>query len=259
MRPVASHAVLEPDPTIPLTIVYEDAAIVVIDKAAGLVVHPAPGNETGTLVHALLARFPELQDPTGEHRPGIIHRLDKDTSGLIVVGKTVEAVADVQKQMQRGEVQKRYRLLVGGVIQEDRGTIDAPIGRDRFHRQKMAVRPGGRPAITDFVVLERFSRYTYVDAGLPSGRTHQLRVHFSSIGHPVAADRTYGSGRAPGGLTRQFVHSAELMLTSPATHRQEHFHAPLPADLERALAALRSAERPIDVERSSASGTEKAS
>jgi 23S rRNA pseudouridine1911/1915/1917 synthase len=133
---------------------------------------------------------------------------------------------------------------VGGLLQEERGTIDGPIGRDRIHRQKMAVRPEGRPALTEFIVLERFTRYTYVDAGLPSGRTHQLRVHFSSIGHPVAGDRVYGSGRAPGGLTRQFVHSADLTLTSPATGKREQFHSPLPADLEKALAALRSAERP---------------
>src|SRR4051794_2113536 len=118
VRPVASHAVLEPDPSIVLDVVYEDALIVVINKPAGLVVHPAPGNETGTLVHALLARFPELQDPAGEERPGIVHRLDKDTSGLMVVGKTVDAVAELQRQMQRSEIKKRYRLLVAGVLQE---------------------------------------------------------------------------------------------------------------------------------------------
>jgi 23S rRNA pseudouridine1911/1915/1917 synthase len=244
VRSVASHEVLEPDASILLTVVYEDAAMVVIDKPAGLVVHPAPGHETGTLVHALLARFPEMQDPTGEKRPGIVHRIDKDTSGLLVVGKTVEAVAALQAQMQRGETTKRYRLLVGGVLQEERGEIDAPIGRDRIHRQKMAVRPDGRPSLTDFRVLERFNRYTYVDAGLPSGRTHQLRVHFSSIGHPVAGDHVYGSGRAPGDLRRQFVHSAELTLTSPATRKKETFHSPLPADLEKALSSLRNAERP---------------
>ncbi len=243
---VASHALLEPDPTIPLDVVYEDAAMVVVDKRAGLVVHPAPGHETGTLVHALLARFPELRDPTGEKRPGIVHRLDKDTSGLMVVGKTVDAVAALQWQMQRGEIAKRYRLLVAGVIHEDRGTIEAPIGRDRFNRQRMAVRPDGRPARTEFIVLERFDRFTFVDAGLPSGRTHQLRVHFASIGHPVAGDRVYGSGRAPGGLTRQFVHSAELTLTSPATDERLRFTAPLPADLERALAALRRPRSVID-------------
>ncbi len=243
VHPVADVPLLEPDPSIHLDVVYEDDAIVVIDKPAGLVVHPAPGHETGTLVHALLARFPALRDPTGEMRPGIVHRLDKDTSGLMVVGKTAPVVAELQRQMREGGVQKRYRLLVAGVIQENRGTIEAPIGRDRMHRQRMSVRPDGRASLTEFWVLERFARYTFVDAALPSGRTHQLRVHFSSIGHPVAADRTYGSGRAPGGLMRQFVHSAQLSLTSPATGRTEQFSAPLPADLERALSALRGAER----------------
>src|SRR5262249_15180025 len=142
---------------------------------------------------------------------------------------------------------------------EERGEIEGPIGRDPYNRQKMAVRPDGRPALTDFTVIERFSRYTYVDAGLPSGRTHQLRVHFSSIGHPVAADRTYGSGRAPGGLNRQFVHSAELALTSPATRRREAFTAELPTDLQRALAALRAAERPSEADSPASPASEKAS
>ncbi len=239
IRPVASHALLEPDPTIELRILYEDAAIVVLDKAAGLVVHPAPGHESGTLVHALLARFPELRDPTGQMRPGIVHRLDMDTSGVMVVGKTPEAVAALQRQMQHGGVRKRYRLLVLGTIEEDEGIIDVPIGRDRLHRQRMAAQADGRPARTEFRVLERLSGYTYVDAGLPSGRTHQLRVHFAYIGHPVAGDRTYGRGRAPSGLERQFVHSHELTLTSPATGLERTFVAELPPDLERPLEGLR--------------------
>ena len=239
VRAVLTHAFLEPDPSISLDVLYEDAAIVVVDKPAGLVVHPAPGNETGTLVHGLLARFPELCDPTGQMRPGIIHRLDKETSGVMVVGKTPEAVAAVQRQMQAGEVSKRYRLLVLGTIEEDEGIIDAPIGRDRFNRQRMAARADGRPARTEFRVLERLPGYTYVEAGLPSGRTHQLRVHFAFIGHPVAGDRRYGRGRGPLGLKRQFVHSRELTLTSPATQQERTFVAELPADLARVLAALR--------------------
>ncbi|MEA2640194.1 MAG: rRNA synthase [Chloroflexota bacterium] len=239
IRPVAAHALLEPDPTITLDVLHEDAAIVVLDKPAGLVVHPAPGHESGTLVHALLARFPELQDPTGQKRPGIVHRLDKDTSGVMVVGKTPEAVAFLQRQMQQGKIHKRYRLLVVGTIQEDEGIIEAPIGRDRVNRQKMAVRADGRTARTEFRVLERLPGFTYVDAGLPSGRTHQLRVHFGYIGHPVAGDRTYGRGRAPGRLERQFVHSHELTLTSPVGKTERTFVAELPPDLEAALAALR--------------------
>jgi 23S rRNA pseudouridine1911/1915/1917 synthase len=202
-------------------------------------VHPAPGHESGTLVHALLARFPELQDPTGQKRPGIVHRLDKDTSGVMVVGKTPEAVAFLQRQMQQGKIHKRYRLLVVGTIQEDEGIIEAPIGRDRVNRQKMAVRADGRTARTEFRVLERLPGFTYVDAGLPSGRTHQLRVHFGYIGHPVAGDRTYGRGRAPGRLERQFVHSHELTLTSPVGKTERTFVAELPPDLVAALAALR--------------------
>jgi 23S rRNA pseudouridine1911/1915/1917 synthase len=239
VRPVASHALLEPDPSVELAVVFEDGAMVVINKAAGLVVHPAPGHATGTLVHGLLARFPELHDPTGAMRPGIVHRLDKETSGLMMVGKTVEAVAALQREMQLGRVEKRYRLLVAGAIQEQEGVIDAPIARDRFQRQKMAVRGDGRSARTEFRVLELLPGYTYVEALLSSGRTHQLRVHFAYIGHPVAGDRTYGSGRPPGGLARQFVHSRELTVTSPATGQRHTFVAEVPEDLEASLAALR--------------------
>jgi 23S rRNA pseudouridine1911/1915/1917 synthase len=226
-------------------VVYADSAMVVVDKPAGLVVHPAPGHQTGTLVHGLLARFPELRDPTGEMRPGIVHRLDKDTSGLLVVGRTVEAVAALQREMQAGLVRKRYRLLVLGTIQEREGIIDVPIGRDRLNRQKMAARADGRPSRTEFQVLERLGTYTYLDAGLPSGRTHQLRVHFAYIGHPVAGDRTYGNGRGPAGLTRQFVHSYELTLRSPADGQERTFRSQLPADLACALAALRPSTQAV--------------
>src|SRR4051794_24823398 len=254
IRPVASHALLEPDSSIELKVLYEDQAMVVLDKPTGLVVHPAPGHETGTLVHALLARFPELRDPTGQMRPGIVHRLDMDTSGVMVVGKTPEAVAALQQQMQNGKIKKRYRVLVIGTIQEEHGLIDAPIGRDRDHRQRMTVRGDGRPALTEFTVLERLPGYTYVDAGLPSGRTHQLRVHFTHIGYPIAGDRTYGRGRAPAGLTRQFVHSRELTLTSPATGNEQTFVAELPTDLAEPLEALREllrAARTVAEERAS--------
>jgi 23S rRNA pseudouridine1911/1915/1917 synthase len=243
IRPVATFSSLEPDPSIELDVLYEDAAMVVLNKQAGLVVHPAPGHESGTLVHALLGRFPELRDPTGQQRPGIVHRLDMDTSGVMVVGKTPEAVTALQRQMQNGRIKKRYRLLVAGTIQEDEGQIDAPIGRDRQHRQKMAVRADGRSALTDFKVLERFPGYTYVEAGLPSGRTHQLRVHFAYIGHPVAGDRTYGRGRAPAGLKRQFVHSRELVLTSPTGGPERTFVAELPPDLQSVLDELPTSTR----------------
>jgi 23S rRNA pseudouridine1911/1915/1917 synthase len=156
------------------------------------------------------------------------------------VGMPPVAVAALHWQWQHGGLSMRYGLLVQGTLIEDAGIIDAPIGRDRIHRQRMAVRADGRAAKTDFRVLERFARYTYVDAGLPSGRTHQLRVHFGYIDHPVVADSTYGRGRAPAGLGRQFVHSHELTLTSPATQKEQTFVADLPPDLEATLDHLRA-------------------
>ena len=240
-----ARPVLDPDPTVAFDVVYVDEAMVVVDKPSGLVVHPAPGHAAGTLVHGLLARFPELRDPTGQMRPGIVHRLDKDTSGLLVVGRTVDAVAALQREMQAGRVTKKYRLLVLGQIQEDHGIIDVPIARDRVNRQKMAARADGRASRSEFRVIERFDTYTYLEAGLPSGRTHQLRVHFSYIGHPVAGDRTYGNGRAPAELDRQFVHSHELTLRSPADGIERTFRSELPADLAGALASLQPNKMPV--------------
>ena len=248
IRPVATFSMLTPDPSIILEVVYEDSSIVIINKPAGLVVHPAPGHQTGTLVHALLARFPELQDPTGSQRPGIIHRLDKDTSGLMVVGKTVEAITVVQEAMQKSEVVKRYRLLLLGNIEEDQAVIDVPIGRDPANRQRMAAHANGRTAKTEFTVLDRLDGYTYVEATLSSGRTHQLRVHFAYIHHPVAGDRTYGSGRGPAGLNRQFVHSCELILVSPATKEHLRLTSVLPDDLDIVLQNLRNEERPAETD-----------
>jgi 23S rRNA pseudouridine1911/1915/1917 synthase len=240
IHPVATFALLEPDPSIQLDVLYEDPSMIVINKPAGLVVHPAPGHEQGTLVHALLARFPELRDPTGAMRPGIVHRLDKETSGVMVAGKTIDAVAALQREMQSGRSRKIYHLLVLGTIQEDAGTIEIPIGRDRVFRQRMAARVDGRPACTAFRVLERFPGYTYLEAVLETGRTHQLRVHFAYIGHPVAGDRTYGHGRPPPGLSRQFVHSRELTIRSPATHKTQTFTAELPSDLQTTIDGLRA-------------------
>lgn len=232
VRPVAAFAFLEPDPSIELDILYEDEAILIINKPAGLVVHPAPGHEQGTLVHGLIARYPELHDPSGEKRPGIIHRLDKDTSGVMVVGKTLAAIASVQRAMQRGEVTKRYLLLVHGNAPDEHAFIEVPVGRDPQHRQRMAAHAEGKFARTEFVVRERFGDYTLVEATLGTGRTHQLRVHFEYIRHPVAGDRAYGSRRELEGLARQFVHAHELILTSPATAEQVHAVAPLPEDLQ---------------------------
>src|SRR5919204_4789911 len=220
---------------VPFQLVYTDAAMIVVDKPAGVVVHPAPGNEQGTLVNGLLARFPELRDESGDLRPGFVNRLDKDTSGLMVVGRTLAATADLQRQMQSRSTEKRYLLLVRGTIGEDEGLIDRPIGRDPRNRQRMAVRPEGRAAQTHFWVRERFGDWTLVEALLLTGRTHQLRVHFASIGHPVAGDTTYSRGAAPAGLTRQFVHSHVLRLRSPQDKREHTFSAGLPPDLLASL------------------------
>jgi 23S rRNA pseudouridine1911/1915/1917 synthase len=228
-----------PEEDVPFTVVFEDPAMIVLDKPPGVVVHPAPGNERGTLVNGLLARYPELRDEQGELRPGIVHRLDKDTSGLIVVGRTVSATADLQRQMQSRSTEKRYLLLVRGNIGEDEGVIDRPIARDPRNRQRMAVRAEGRGAQTHFWVRERFGDWTLVEALLLTGRTHQLRVHFASIGHPVAGDATYGRGASVAGLTRQFVHSHVLRLRSPHDGRGHTFTAELPADLTNVLTRLR--------------------
>jgi 23S rRNA pseudouridine1911/1915/1917 synthase len=237
--PTPAHVELRSAADLPLNILYEDRAMVVLDKEPGMVVHPAPGHEEGTLVNALLTRFPNLADPTGHFRPGIVHRLDKDTSGLLVIGKTAEAVAALQSQMKDRTVSKRYTLLVHGTIAEEEGLIDAPIGRDLSNRQKMSVRADGRPSQTGFRVLERFPDHTLVDADLLTGRTHQLRVHFAFIDHPVAGDSVYGRRKFPPGLTRQFVHARELKIRSPQDGRPRRFEAPLPPDLTRVLDQLR--------------------
>ena len=224
---------------VPFAVVFEDPAMIVLDKPPGVVVHPAPGNQGGTLVNGLLARYPELRDEQGDLRPGIVHRLDKDTSGLMVVGRTLSATADLQRQMQSRSTEKRYLLLVRGNFGEDEALIDRPIARDPRNRQRMAVRVEGRAAQTHFWVRERFGDWTLVEAQLLTGRTHQLRVHFASIGHPVAGDSTYSRGTTVAGLSRQFVHSYVLRLRSPHDQRELSFTASLPADLEAVLERLR--------------------
>jgi 23S rRNA pseudouridine1911/1915/1917 synthase len=233
------HLDLPPEAEVPFEVVYVDDALIVVDKPAGVVVHPAPGNESGTLVNGLLARFPELRDATGDLRPGIVHRLDKDTSGLLVVGRTLAATADLQRQMASRTTEKRYQLLVRGNLSEEEGLIDAPIARDLRNRQRMAVRAGGRGSQTRFWTRERFGDYTLVEALLLTGRTHQLRVHFTSIGHPVAGDPTYGPRRSVPGLHRQFLHAALLRLRSPADGQEHVFTSDLPPDLQEALERLR--------------------
>ncbi len=240
---VAHDPALPPEDEVPFVVVYEDPAMIVVDKPAGVVVHPAPGNERGTLVNGLLARYPALRGEEDDLRPGIVHRLDKDTSGLMVIGRTLSAVADLQRQMASRSTEKRYFLLVRGVIDEDEGLVDRPIGRDPRNRQRMSVRAEGRAAQTHFWVRERFPGWTFVEAHLLTGRTHQLRVHFASIGHPVAGDQTYGRGAAFPGLRRQFLHSHLLRLRSPHDHAEHTFRSELPPDLAATLDRLRQAAR----------------
>ena len=222
---------------IPLDIVYEDEDLLVVNKAAGMVVHPAPGHTDDTLVNALLARYPDLQGVEGL-RPGIVHRLDKDTSGLIIVAKNVRTQAALIEQMKRHQIVKRYLALVEGVVSLDHGSIDAPIGRDPRHRQRMAVMAtGGREARTHFRVLERFHQHTLLLLELETGRTHQIRVHLKAIGHPVVGDPVYGSGNTRGNLSlkRQFLHAYQLTFAHPSTGKILELEAPLPEDLKAVL------------------------
>ncbi|HEU5329199.1 MAG TPA: RluA family pseudouridine synthase [Thermomicrobiales bacterium] len=249
LRPGEQIAALIPPPTpsepepeaIPLTIVYEDADVIVIDKPAGMVVHPAPGHEHGTVVNAILAHAPDVRI-NGTIRPGIVHRLDKDTSGLLIVARHERALAALAAQFQERRTLKTYLALLDGVVEPPEGTIDVPIGRDPRNRQRMTALAEGRPAISHFRVLERFAAHTYADVRIESGRTHQIRVHCAFIGHPVTGDQLYGAGAtsvAGVPLPRQFLHAAHLGLHLPSGPWRE-FVSPLPADLEPILAGLRA-------------------
>ncbi|MHB8460330.1 MAG: RluA family pseudouridine synthase [Candidatus Limnocylindrales bacterium] len=244
--PEAERAALIPEPEIQLTVVYEDAELLIVDKPAGLVVHPSPGHETGTLVHALLGRrdAAEYGGIAGVRRPGIVHRLDRDTSGLLMVAKGDVAQSSLMAQLKARRVRKTYLALVQGSVAAALGRIEAPIGRDPKHRTRMAVVPDGRPATTGYRVRERFAAWTLLELDLVTGRTHQIRVHLEAIGHPVAGDPVYGTGtsrKGPDGLERLFLHAWRLELASPADGHLIRAEAPLPADLERALGGLRSA------------------
>lgn len=223
---------------LPLDIVYEDDDLLVVNKAAGMVVHPAPGHSDDTLVNAVLAYYPDLQGVEGL-RPGIVHRLDRDTSGLILIAKNARTQAALLEQMKQHKVVKRYLALVEGVVSLDQGSIDAPIGRDARHRQQMAITAvGSREARTHFRVLERFRRHTLLLLQLETGRTHQIRVHLRAIGHPVVGDSVYGSGNVQDKAlsTRQFLHAYQLRFTHPTTGQVIELEAPLPPELESVLA-----------------------
>jgi 23S rRNA pseudouridine1911/1915/1917 synthase len=235
---------LAPEP-IPLSVVYEDADMLIVDKPAGLVVHPAAGHESGTLVNALLARGTEYGGIAGVQRPGIVHRLDRETSGLLMVAKTDKAQAGLMAQLKARGVKKTYLGLVLGSVAATTGRIEAPIGRDPAHRMRMAVVPNGREAVTGYRVRERLGGWTLLELDLVTGRTHQIRVHLAAIGHPLAGDSLYGNGtsrRGPEATTRLFLHSWRIELQSPADGHLIRAVAPLPPDLGSVLERLRAGQ-----------------
>ena len=226
---------------IALNIVFENADLLVVDKPAGMVVHPSPGHYSGTLVNAVLAHCPDLPGIGGELRPGIVHRLDKDTSGLIIVAKNDASYAHLQRQFKERQVHKLYVALVEGIINTSRGIIDAAVGRDPSQRKKMAVvQRGGRDARTEFVVRERFALHTLVDAMPLTGRTHQIRIHFASIGHPLVGDSVYGFRKQRLALRRHFLHAAQLEFILPGTSETLTLRSELPVELQAVLDELRA-------------------
>jgi 23S rRNA pseudouridine1911/1915/1917 synthase len=238
-RPGAAELV--PEPGIPVEVVHADEAVIVLDKPAGVVVHPGAGHETGTLVHGLLARFPELEAVGQPDRPGIVHRLDKDTSGLMVVARTPAAHADLVEQLSSRRAARRYLTLVWGALDAPRGVVDAPIGRSARAATRMAVATGGRDARTHYEVVRTYERPVGVSllrCDLETGRTHQIRVHMAAIDHPVVGDRVYGGQRQSFPVARPFLHATRLVFTHPATGEEVGFDSPLPPDLAEVLDRL---------------------
>lgn len=221
-----------------LDIVYEDDDVIVVNKPQGMVVHPAPGHDHGTLVNGLLAHTP-LATINGELRPGIVHRIDKDTSGLLIVAKNDQALVSLSKQLKDKTNQRKYWAIVHGNIKEDTGTINAPIGRSKKDRKKMAINEEGRPAVTHFKVLERFGEYTLIECQLETGRTHQIRVHLKYIGHPVAGDPLYGPRKTLKG-NGQFLHAKLLGFKHPRTGEEMVFEVDPPAIFQATLKKLRA-------------------
>ncbi|MBI4312009.1 MAG: RluA family pseudouridine synthase [Chloroflexi bacterium] len=221
---------------LPVKVVYEDPHIIVLDKPAGTPVHPGPGHAQGTLVNALIARYPELAGVGGEKRPGIVHRLDTDTSGLMVVARSRLAYQGLIRQIRDRQVEKVYLALVQGYPQPPQGVIDAPIGRNPTDRKRMAVVARGREALTEYRIIRRFKGYALLEVRIHTGRTHQIRVHAVAMGHPVAGDRQYG--RRASFLERQFLHAHRLSFQHPATGERVQYTSPLPEDLQRALEGL---------------------
>ena len=224
---------------IPLDIIYEDSDIIVVNKPKGMVVHPANGNPDGTLVNAVMNICKDsLSGIGGEIRPGIVHRLDKDTSGLLIVAKNDKAHINLSDQIKNREITKKYIALVRGVIKENYATIDMPIARSDKDRKKMAVKKDGKNAVTHFTVIKRYKGYTLLDIKIDTGRTHQIRVHLSEIGYPIVGDFVYSNGKNPFGVVGQMLHAKSLEFKHPITGKQMKLEAPLPEYFEEILNKL---------------------
>ena len=227
-----------PAQDIPLDILYEDSHMAVINKQQGLTVHPANGVNTDTLVNALLFHIKDLSGINGVLRPGIVHRLDKDTSGLLVVAKNDQAHVELQRQIQTKECKRIYWALVEGVVKQDQGIVNQPIGRCPTDRKRMDIVADGRQAETHFTVLKRFDRYTLMQFELKTGRTHQIRVHSRFLGHPVVGDKTYGFKNCKFNLSGQLLHAKTISFTHPVSGEQMTFSAPLPSYFDKILQTL---------------------
>lgn len=241
--PAAESSPLQPE-IVPLDIVFEDDDLIVVNKPAGMVVHPAHGHRHGTLVNALLARYPDLAtltqaDAGSAERPGIVHRLDRDTSGLIIIARTPEALHHVRRQFKARTVEKIYLALVFGHPPAPEGIIDVPLGRDPRHRQKFAPRSDGKPARTHYKLVEDFGHTSLLEIGLETGRTHQIRVHLLWLKCPVVGDTVYGRKKNALGLKRQFLHAWQLRFEHPSSGERLELEAPLGDDLQAVLAQLR--------------------
>lgn len=224
---------------IPLDIIYEDEDVIVVNKARGMVVHPAAGNYSGTLVNALLYHCKNLSGINGVIRPGIVHRLDKDTSGIMICAKNDEAHLSLSQQIQAKTARRTYLAVVRGNIKTDSGTIETQIARDKVDRKKMAVvKENGREAITDYEVVERFGKYTLVRCKLRTGRTHQIRVHMEYLGYPLVGDPKYSPMKTPFAIKGQALHSQTLEFTHPRTGERMRFEAPLPEDMQKIITRL---------------------
>lgn len=226
---------------IPVEVVYEDKDIIVVNKPKGMVVHPANGNPDGTLVNAILAMCKDsLSGIGGEIRPGIVHRLDKDTSGLLIIAKNDEAHVKMSKQIQDRLVTKKYIALIRGVVKDDEATIDMPIARSKVDRKKMAVDKDGKQAVTHFKVIKRYRGYTLLEIKIDTGRTHQIRVHMAKIGYPVVGDMVYSNGKNEFGVEGQMLHAKSLEFSHPITGKKMHLEAPLPEYFTKVLEELDS-------------------